>query len=186
MDWDQYFMSICNAVASKSPCLSRKIGCVLVRDKIILSTGYNGPPRNFPHCDSQERLDQIEKMIQNDPEYENFTAYRRGVDYHLLKYGTDKPYCPRRILHYETGQGLHLCVAAHAEENCISTAARSGVSVYGSTLYINTGIPCSRCLTHLVNAGIKEIVSLEPTLFYDQNSRLIIQASWMKIRGPIC
>ena len=48
--WDGYFHTICEAIASKSPCLSRQIGAVLVRDKSIISTGYNGPARGFPHC----------------------------------------------------------------------------------------------------------------------------------------
>ena len=48
--WDLYFHGICKAVSSKSPCLSRKIGAILVRDKSIVSTGYNGPPRGYPHC----------------------------------------------------------------------------------------------------------------------------------------
>ncbi len=51
MNWDSYFLTICNAVASKSPCLSRQIGAILVRDHSIVSTGYNGPARNFPHCE---------------------------------------------------------------------------------------------------------------------------------------
>ena len=48
--WDKYFHTICEAVSSKSPCLSRQIGALLVRNYSIVSTGYNGPPRNFPHC----------------------------------------------------------------------------------------------------------------------------------------
>lgn len=48
--WDDYFQTICNAVASKSPCLSRQIGAILVRDSSIVSTGYNGPARGYPHC----------------------------------------------------------------------------------------------------------------------------------------
>lgn len=48
--WDNYFNAVCNAIASKSACLSRQIGAIVVRDKSIVSTGYNGPPRNYPHC----------------------------------------------------------------------------------------------------------------------------------------
>lgn len=48
--WDEYYLQICESVASKSPCLSRQIGAILVRDQSIISTGYNGPPRGFPHC----------------------------------------------------------------------------------------------------------------------------------------
>ena len=49
--WDSYFHKICTAVSSKSPCLSRNIGAIIVRDKSVISTGYNGPPRNYPHCE---------------------------------------------------------------------------------------------------------------------------------------
>ena len=48
--WDNYFHKVCKAVASKSPCLSRQIGAILVKDKSIVSTGYNGPARGYPHC----------------------------------------------------------------------------------------------------------------------------------------
>lgn len=48
--WDTYFHKVCVAIASKSPCLSRQIGAILVRDKSIVSTGYNGPARGYPHC----------------------------------------------------------------------------------------------------------------------------------------
>ena len=48
--WDRYFHTVCVAIASKSPCLSRQIGSILVRDRSIVSTGYNGPARGYPHC----------------------------------------------------------------------------------------------------------------------------------------
>ena len=51
--WDRYFYTICDAVSSNSKCHSRHIGAILVRDKSIVSTGYNGPPRDIAHCDSQ-------------------------------------------------------------------------------------------------------------------------------------
>jgi len=56
--WDTYFYSICVAVASKSPCLSRQIGAILVRNKRIVSTGFNGPPVNYPHCLTCPRKEQ--------------------------------------------------------------------------------------------------------------------------------
>ena len=51
--WDTYYHSICQSVASKSPCLSRQIGSILVKDKIIVATGFNGPPRGYPHCQNE-------------------------------------------------------------------------------------------------------------------------------------
>lgn len=49
--WDKYFLHICEAVASKSACLSRQIGAIIVFENSVVSTGYNGPPRGFPHCE---------------------------------------------------------------------------------------------------------------------------------------
>jgi dCMP deaminase len=48
---DEYFMEIAKVVASRSTCLRRKAGAVLVKDKRILSTGYNGVPKGLLHCE---------------------------------------------------------------------------------------------------------------------------------------
>ncbi|QTA84735.1 deoxycytidylate deaminase [Desulfonema magnum] len=53
-DWNEYFMIIAKIVSSRSTCNSRPIGCVLVRDKQILSTGYNGAVPGAPHCIDQK------------------------------------------------------------------------------------------------------------------------------------
>jgi len=132
--WDSYFLGICNAVAVNSPCLSRHIGAILVRDHSILSTGYNGPARGVPHC-------------QN--------------------------ICPRRAIGHSSGEGLDICPAQHAEENCISNAARLGVSVADSTLYMNFKIPCKNCLGTLINAGVEEVVVKDVTVYDKYSSHLI-------------
>ncbi|MBD3349144.1 MAG: cytidine deaminase [Candidatus Eisenbacteria bacterium] len=49
--WDEYFMSIARLVAGRSTCLRRKVGAILVLDRRILATGYNGAPAGLPHCD---------------------------------------------------------------------------------------------------------------------------------------
>ncbi len=49
--WDEYFMSIAYLVSQRSTCLRRKVGAVIVKDKHILATGYNGPPSGIRHCD---------------------------------------------------------------------------------------------------------------------------------------
>lgn len=48
--WDEYFLSIAHLVSKRSTCLRRKVGAVLVRDKRILATGYNGAPSKIAHC----------------------------------------------------------------------------------------------------------------------------------------
>ncbi len=47
---DEYFMEIASIVAKRSTCLRNHVGAVVVKDKRILSTGYNGAPRNLEHC----------------------------------------------------------------------------------------------------------------------------------------
>ncbi|HJN16367.1 MAG TPA: cytidine/deoxycytidylate deaminase family protein [Armatimonadota bacterium] len=48
--WDEYFLEICAVVAKRSTCLRRRIGAILVKERRILTTGYNGPPRGLRHC----------------------------------------------------------------------------------------------------------------------------------------
>jgi dCMP deaminase len=58
--WDVYFMNIAQVVASRSTCPRKFVGAVIVRDKTILSTGYNGSIRGMPHCT------EIGHMMEND------------------------------------------------------------------------------------------------------------------------
>ncbi len=50
LSWDDYFMEITRLVARRSTCLRRHVGAVIVRDRRILATGYNGAPRGLKHC----------------------------------------------------------------------------------------------------------------------------------------
>ncbi|MBC7345227.1 MAG: dCMP deaminase family protein, partial [Clostridia bacterium] len=56
-----YFMEIARVVSRRSTCLRRQVGAILVRDRRILTTGYNGAPRGLPHCEElgclREELD---------------------------------------------------------------------------------------------------------------------------------
>jgi dCMP deaminase len=48
--WDEYFMLLAGAAATRSTCLKRQVGCVVVRDKMVVATGYNGSAPGEPHC----------------------------------------------------------------------------------------------------------------------------------------
>lgn len=48
--WDEYFLEIAKLVASRSTCMRRQVGTVLVKDNRVLATGYNGAPSQLPHC----------------------------------------------------------------------------------------------------------------------------------------
>lgn len=51
--WDKYFMQMAELTASRSTCLRRKVGAVIVQDKHIIATGYNGAPKGVPHCEEK-------------------------------------------------------------------------------------------------------------------------------------
>ena len=57
--WDIYFMGIAKQVSQRSTCDRKHVGAVIARDKVILSTGYNGSIRGIEHCD------QIGHMMEN-------------------------------------------------------------------------------------------------------------------------
>jgi dCMP deaminase len=134
LSWDNYFMGIADAVSLKSHCLSHKYGAIAVNsDMQIISTGYNGPPRGYPHC----KTDDIIKGIES-----------RSID----------RVCPRRMADYLSGEGLEYCPAAHAERNVLINAARYGIALKGCKLYITSPPPCRECAKEIVNAGIISIV----------------------------
>ena len=107
---EEYFMNIAKEVATRSTCDRKHVGSVIVRDKTILSTGYNGSIRGMPHCDDAGH------MMEND----------------------------------------HCVATIHAESNAVLQAAKNGVMIDGSEIYI-TASPCWPCFKMLVNAGIKKI-----------------------------
>jgi dCMP deaminase len=143
MNWDDYFLGVCESVSRKSSCMSRQIGAILVKDNSVVATGYNGPPRGVPHCQGDQ--------------------------------------CPRKAKGYASGTHIDECPAQHAEENAVSNAARLGVTVFGTTLYLNTVIPCKACYGTLINAGIREIVCIEAKV-YDSHTQYLIDNSNIYIR----
>jgi len=58
--WDEYFMKIAKEVSTRSTCDRKFVGSAIVRDKMILSTGYNGSIRSLPHCSEEGH------MMEND------------------------------------------------------------------------------------------------------------------------
>ena len=62
--WDVYFMDLANTVSKRATCDRGRSGCVIVRDKQILVTGYVGSPRGLPHCDDVGHL--FKKVVHED------------------------------------------------------------------------------------------------------------------------
>lgn len=117
--WDEYFITLAFEVSKRSTCLRRAVGAIIVKDRRILATGYNGVPSGLRHCAETG--------------------------------------CLREQLGVPSGQRHEICRGLHAEQNAIIQAARYGIDIEGSSIYITTE-PCSVCAKMLINAGIKEIV----------------------------
>src|SRR3989304_6918301 len=62
--WDDYFLELADAASRRATCDRGKSGCVIVRDKQVLATGYGGSPAGLPHCDDVGHL--LKKVIQED------------------------------------------------------------------------------------------------------------------------
>jgi len=69
-DWDNYFLEIAKVVSSRSTCLRRKYGAVIVKDKVIISTGYNGSPRGIENCIDIQECRRKELNIPSGERYE--------------------------------------------------------------------------------------------------------------------
>ena len=168
VQWDHWFYNMCLAVGANSKCFSRKIGAVLVRDRSVIGTGYNGPPRKIPHCDRRYKMDT------------DLRAELKSMDIN-----PDSPQikqmCPRHVMGQKSGEGLQWCIAGHAERNAINNSARAGISTKDCILYMDCGIPCVQCLSSIINAGISEIV-ITKILFYDSASKYVLENSNLKYR----
>ena len=107
-------MSIAQVVATRSTCHRKYVGAVIVKNRTILSTGYNGSIRGMPHC----------------------------IDVgHMMESG-------------------HCVATIHAEANAIIQAAKNGVMIDGSTIYV-TASPCWNCFKQCANAGVRRICYAE-------------------------
>ncbi|MFW6238483.1 MAG: deoxycytidylate deaminase [Halanaerobiales bacterium] len=68
-NWDEYFMRMAELAAKRSTCLRRQVGAVLVKDRRILATGYNGAPKGLAHCEETGCL-RKEKSVPSGQRHE--------------------------------------------------------------------------------------------------------------------
>jgi dCMP deaminase len=69
-DWDEYFINIAKAVATRATCLRRTYGAVITRENIIVSTGYNGAPAGMKDCLEAGKCTRKELQIPHGERYE--------------------------------------------------------------------------------------------------------------------
>lgn len=165
------FMRMARFVGEDQPvCYSRQIGSVIVdpENSVVLSTGYNGPPRNTPHTDSREYLREFvwPQLTKEDKQYiRDITGkkYSRLNDEQLGDRWSDEctgcQICPRRLIGAKTGQRTELCSCAHSERNALDNAIGP---LKGAALFLWAGVgPCHNCATGMIQKGIRSLYYLE-------------------------
>ena len=115
-DWDLYFMQLASLAAQRSNCMKRRVGCVLVREKRVISTGYNGTPRNLKNCNEGGCRKPCTSI---------------GQEARLTSLGS------RCNAGHGAGVSLSTCLCIHAEENALLEAGRERIRE-GSILYCDT------------------------------------------------
>lgn len=131
---DEYYLNIAKAVAKRGTCLRRNYGAVIVKNDEIVSTGYTGAPRGRFNCNEIGRCVRMEKGIPS-------------------------------------GQRYEMCRSVHAEQNAIISGSRD--KMIGAVLYLygwdvehdcekKDPVPCSLCERMIINAGIVEVIALNP------------------------
>ena len=142
-DLDRYFIDMARLVASRSTCIRRHVGCVLVdKRNHVLATGYNGVPAGSAHCN--------DPMIYGvDPaEGSGLTGHGPKLAFPHACAGADSP----------SGTNLDACLAVHAEQNAV-LQCRDAHSI--AKAYV-TAFPCPSCAKLLLNTSCLEVVYLEP------------------------
>jgi len=129
-------MNLATAVATRSTCLRRAVGCVLINDRHrIIATGYNGVTAGQPHCN----------WVLEMPMFYDGPGYMGEVDRHPHA-------CPGAT--EPSGQGLDKCAAIHAEQNAL-VWCREPDAIY--TAYVTTE-PCVSCTKLLLGTPCHRIV----------------------------
>lgn len=149
-DWDEYFIKIMEDVSARSTCDRGKTGCVFVKDKQILCSGYAGSIPGFEHCDEVGHLMENRTRFVTEAQ-----VLEKGISTILLN---EKGFVFDEYKKAYVSKTTSHCVRTiHAEQNAILQAARRGISLEGSTIYV-TMTPCFNCAMSLISVGVKRIV----------------------------
>lgn len=188
---DEHGQYLAYCASLKSSDLSRQVGAVIVNDQNLLAMGANEPPqfgggtywpiklhglisehpsgRDFMRCEDSnieyqnEIAEDIHKALMNedcncdDNEQDCKERIRNALQPWITEYGR----------------------SVHAEMDAICSAARMGIPLVGATLYTTT-FPCHNCARHIIAAGIKRVVFVEP---YPKSQALTLHNDALYLQG---
>ena len=131
------YLDIAKSVSMRSTCMSSRYGAIIVTDDQVVGTGYNGSPRGHGNCNESSSI------------------------------------CRRRQENTKSGDGYDCCVAVHAEMNALLHAGRKNciggdLYLYGEKIetgkIIEDARPCNICMGLIVNAGIKQVITMNKVI----------------------
>lgn len=141
-DWHTYFMDIARVVSSRSTCDRKHVGAVIVRDKAILSTGYNGSIRGLPHCDEDGHdMDEGNHCVRTVHAEANaiVQAARHGVRIEGADiYVTASPCWSCFKLIANAGIRRIYYLEFYRDERIFTTAQRLGIELYGPETWMSS------------------------------------------------
>ena len=156
IDLDDKYLAMASIWSELSKARRMKVGCLIVRDCMIISDGYNGTPSGF----------------DNNCEYETSAA-------HLLDKDKESPAI--KLINNGKTQITTKPEVLHAETNAISKLAKSTQSSIGATIYI-TIPPCIHCSKLIIQTGITRVVWKDEYLYNDGIQ--LLKRAGIKISGP--
>lgn len=169
-DLDEYAMFLAFATAFRSGDLSRQVGAVIVSDSgELLSVGCNDVPKfggglytSDSEPDHRDFKEGVDSNIQRKNEiYQGIVSLIEK----MVPDGFEREKVFEEVVTHFKGTTLANITefgrTVHAEMEAILSAARKGVSIQGGTLYTTT-FPCHNCARHIIGAGIKKVVYVEP------------------------
>ena len=146
LDWDRYFMRIALQVAERSTCPRAAVGAVLVRDRSILATGYNGSPSGLPHCNDVGCLIYRSKDPEGGEEENCFRTIHAEINAII-----------QAALHGVSTKDATCYVTHFPCLNCTKSLINAGIS---RIVYLNSYRVDENAMAFLKGAGV-EVVRLE-------------------------
>lgn len=158
---DLIYMQMAYQIAKLSYAKRRRVGCVIVKDTQIISTGYNGTPHGFENeCEE----DQIRYYEHPD---HAITLEEKGYD-------CENGCCSKEVTRREV---------LHAESNALAKISKSTLSSDGADLYTTT-CPCFDCAKLIIQSGIKRVFYSED--YRDMSGVALLEKAGIETKEVIC
>jgi dCMP deaminase len=144
--WDEYFMGIAKLTSERSTCLRRKVGAVIVRDKQVVATGYNGAPKGIAHCDEKGGCLREKLGVPSGERHELCRALHAEQNA-IIQAAT-------------SGQSIEGATIYITHQPCV-ICAKMIINAGIRKIIVNDGYPDEFAVDILDEAGLK-IVNMEP------------------------